>query len=137
VVEHNDEALWDALRAAIAARATSLEDAVQAFYGEVIPPVEVFVGFGKLQAGYLMPPLLGEHADLYWTAFPSYMLSERHLRTIFWDHRFARATWSADKSRRYDGIDATDLSQRYQQPLILGVGRQTGSFWYPRVSEFE
>jgi hypothetical protein len=132
VVEHNDEALWDAIRAAIDGRAVSLEEAVRAFYGEPVAPVDVFIGFGKPRAVYLMPPLLGEHADLYWTAFPSYMLSEAHLREIFWDHKFGRATWSADKSQRYENVTALDLSQRYQEPLILGVGQRFGPFWHPR-----
>jgi hypothetical protein len=137
VVEHSEEALWDAMRAAIGARATSLQEARLAFYGEDVAPVDVFIGFGKLQAGYLMPPLLGEQADLYWTAFPSYMLTEQHLRTIFWDHRFARQTWTADKTERYEGIERTGLAKRYGESLVLGVGERVGSFWYPMLSPGE
>lgn len=135
VVERETEALEDALRAASAAGATSLEEAVRAFYGQNLAPVDVFIGFGKTQAGYLLPPLLGERADLYWTAFPSYMLSEEHLRDIFWDHRFARATWTADKSARYQQAAALGLGERHQEGLTLGVGERVGPFWYPRCAD--
>jgi hypothetical protein len=134
VVESNEEPLTDALRAALTAGARTLDEAVQAFYGEPVEPVEVFIGFGKPQTGYLMPPLLGERAALYWTGFPSYMLTEADLRTIFWDYRFARSTWSADKTNRYDGIAALGLAQRYGRREILGVGRRIGSFWHPAAS---
>lgn len=136
VVEHEEEALWDAIQAAMHAGATSLAAAARAFYGEDVAPVDVFIGFSKPQTGYLMPPLLGERAALYWTVFPSYAMTEEHLRTIFWDYRFGRATWRADKTQRYEGIQTSSLVQRYeQQPSILGVGQRIGAFWYPWMPE--
>ena len=135
VVEHEEEALWDAMQAGMRSAATSLSAVVRAFYGEAVAPVDVFIGFSKPQAGYLMPPLLGERAALYWTVFPSYAMTEEHLRTIFWDYRFGRATWRADKSRRYDALLTSSLAQRYEQSLILGVGQRIDQFWYPWMPE--
>jgi hypothetical protein len=132
IVEGEDEPFADALQAARQAGATTLDDSVRAFYGEPVSAVDIFIGFGKLQTGYLMPPLLDRRASLYWTIFPSYMLTETHLRTIFWDYRFARATWVADKSRRYDSVDSHFLQQAAERPGgIIGVGRRTGAFWTP------
>jgi hypothetical protein len=132
IVESEDEPLADVLQAARQAGATTLDESVRAYYGELVPPVDVFIGFGKLQTGYLMPPLLDRKASLYWTAFPSYMLTETHLRTIFWDYRFARATWVADKSHRYDSVDPHTLQQAAERPGgIIGVGRRAGAFWTP------
>lgn len=133
VIEDEFEAVVDANRAAAAANATSWDAMVQAFYREPVPPVEVFIGFGKPMAGYLLPPLLSERAHCYWPTFPSYMLNEEDLRTIFWDWRFARATWRADKRGRYDALDDTRLAAYYQHRAILGVGRQEGGFWYPEA----
>jgi hypothetical protein len=132
VVEAEDEPLSDALQAARQAGATTLDESVRAFYGEPMSPIDLFIGFSKLQTGYLMPPLLEHKASLYWTIFPSYMLTETHLRTIFWDYRFARATWVADKSRRYESIDPDMFEQAARRPGgIIGVGRRDGAFWMP------
>jgi hypothetical protein len=132
IVEREDEPFSDALQAARQAGATTLDESVRAFYGEPAAPVDVFIGFGKLQTGYLMPPLLDHKASLYWTIFPSYMLTETHLRTIFWDYRFARATWAADKSRRYESVDSHILQQSAERPGgIMGVGHRAGAFWAP------
>jgi hypothetical protein len=132
IVENEEEPFTDALQAARQAGATTLDETVRAYYGEPVPPVDVFIGFGKLQTGYLMPPLLDRKASLYWTTFPSYMLAETHLRTIFWDYSFARATWIADKSRRYEAVDPRRLQQAAERPGgIIGVGRRDGVFWAP------
>jgi hypothetical protein len=132
VVESEGEPFADALQAARRAGANTLDESVQAFYGELVPPIDVFIGFGKLQTGYLMPPLLDYKASLYWTAFPSYMLTETHLRTIFWDYRFARATWVADKSRRYESVEPFAFQQAAERPDgIIGVGHRAGAFWQP------
>jgi tuberculosinol/isotuberculosinol synthase len=132
VVEGEDEPFSDAFQAARQAGAMTLDESVRAFYGERISPVDVFISFGKLQTGYLMPPLLDHRASLYWTIFPSYMMTETHLRTIFWDYRFARATWVADKSRRYESIDPHMFDQAAERPGgIIGVGRRAGAFWTP------
>jgi hypothetical protein len=135
VVEQEEEALWDAMQAGMRVGATSLAAAARAFYGEDVAPVDVFIGFGKPQTGYLMPPLLGERAALYWTVFPSYATTEEHLRILWWDYRFGRATWRADKTHRYDDLLTSGLVQRYEQPLILGVGQRIGPFWHPWMPE--
>jgi hypothetical protein len=120
---------WDAIQAAMSARAATWREAVRAYYGEDVPPIEVSIGSSKPRPHY--PPLLSERADLYWTAFPNLMLDENQIRTIFWDHRFARATWRADKSGRPTEIEGPELVALYRQPSILGVGRLVGPFWHP------
>lgn len=132
VIQRPEEALWDATQAAMAAGARTFEDAVRAYYGADVDPVDVFIGFGKPQLGYLMPPLLGERASLYWTTFPSYQIEEEDLRTIFWDHRFGRTTWHSDKTNRYEGIGQSGLRERYQRRGIIGVGERIGTFWHQR-----
>ncbi|KAB8144995.1 hypothetical protein F8S13_03945 [Chloroflexia bacterium SDU3-3] len=132
VISRAEEAIWDATQAAIQAGARSFEQAVRAYYGQDLDPVDVFIGFGKPQAGYLMPPFLGERADLYWTTFPSYQIDESDIRTIFWDHRFGRTTWQADKTNRYADIAQSGLRERYEQHTIVGVGERIGTFWHQR-----
>lgn len=132
VVNHEQEALEAAVRAAAAAGATTHPEMVRAFYGEEVPPVDVFVGFGKPAVGYLMPPLLGERASCYWTTHPSYELSGEDIDRIFHDATVTRATWRADKQGRYDELDPEALRAYYAQRHTLGVGEQRHGFWYPR-----
>jgi len=120
------------LRAAVAAQASTWAEAVRAYYGEDLAPVDVFIGFGKLEAGYLLPPLLGEQADLYWAESPSYAMTEADVRRIIWDHRFARQTWMAEKNQRYAGIVDSPLPDYYARHDILGIGQTIHGFWRPQ-----
>jgi hypothetical protein len=125
------EAITAAVRAASAAQATTYAEMVTAFYGERVPPVDLFIGFGKPTAGYLMPPLLGERAHYYWTTNPSYDLSGDDIDRILDDATAGRATWRADKQERYRALDPEALRDYYAHRYILGVGEQRQGFWYP------
>jgi hypothetical protein len=131
VVADEMEAITAAVQAASAAQATTHEAMVEAFYGERVPPVDLFIGFGKPMTGYLMPPLLGERAACYWTTHPSYELSGEDIDRIIHDATVERATWRADKQDRYGALDPQALQRYYAQRYILGIGAQRGGFWYP------
>lgn len=131
VVEDEQEAITAAVRAAARAGASSHAEMVRAFYGEDVPSVDLFIGFGKPIVGYLMPPLLGEQAQCYWTTHPSYDLSEQDIERILHDAYVERATWRADKQDRYQGLDPVSLRAYYGHRHILGVGEQRQGFWYP------
>jgi hypothetical protein len=57
---------------------------------------------------------------------PGFSLDTVSLRRIVYDHRYLRATWSADKTHRYTQVDLLR-----KQPLqhIVGLRRWIGSFW--------
>jgi hypothetical protein len=57
---------------------------------------------------------------------PGFSLDTVSLRRIVYDHRYLRATWSADKTHRYTQVDLLR-----EQPLqhIVGLRRWIGSFW--------
>lgn len=131
VVNHEQEALEAAVRAAGVAGATTHAAMVKAFYGEAVPSVDVFVGFGKPMVGYLMPPLLGERAHCYWTTHPSYQLSDDDIDRIFSDAMITRTTWRADKQNRYRALNPETLRAYYAHRYTLGVGEQHQGFWYP------
>jgi hypothetical protein len=108
----------------------SLEAIFRTLYGEPIPLATMFVGFGKpLLAPDLLPPLLAGELQCYWHQRPGYDLDAQTLRQIIYDYAYLRSTWVPDKSARYEEI----LAQRtvWEQPVVLGVGRRVGSFWYP------
>lgn len=85
-------------------------EAVRALYGEDIPLISLFLGFGKpVIAPELLPPLLGGAVNCYWSQRPGYQFSEAEFRRILYDHAFVRSTWQADKSGRGEEALATAL----------------------------
>ena len=131
MVVADTELLWEQLLlSAVTAQAKTRAAAAQAFYGEAVPPIELYLAFGKpVIAPELLPPLLYDKVNCYWTQRPGYRLSEIELRTILYDHAILRATWQADKSERAGAA----LVERaaWEQGPILGLGRRLGPYWYP------
>lgn len=132
LVISDTEALWQQMLSAIvAARATTRAAAVAAYYGQEVPPVSLYLGFGKpVIAPDLLPPLLMDKVQCYWTQRPGYRLSEEELRRILYDYTFVRSTWQADKSAR--GESALAQRAAWERGPILGLGRRLGPFWYPQ-----
>ncbi|WP_110514395.1 (+)-kolavelool synthase [Herpetosiphon llansteffanensis] len=110
--------------------------AIEALYGEIIPPAELFVSFGKPQINHdVLPPLLVGNLQCYWTQKPGYTLSEREFREILYDFAFLRQTWQADKTERTKA--ALEFRQHWERGPILGLGQQLGPFWYPQSTSIE
>ncbi len=134
VVIADNEALWQQLLAAAAtAKAGTRQEAARAFYGETPPDISLFLGFGKpVIAPDLLPPLLHDKVNCYWTQRPGYRLTEQELRTILYDHALLRPTWQADKSKR--AAAALQQRQAWLEGPILGLGSRLGPYWYPLSS---
>jgi tuberculosinol/isotuberculosinol synthase len=104
---------------------------VEAYYGESVSPVDLFIGFDKFSA-FDYPLLnLGEE-DLYFTAAPSLYLTESQLRGILFDHLFARRAPEPD----YEQLTHeqwNELKSYYanNRGKTLGVGTLRGGIWYP------
>ncbi|MFO7633357.1 MAG: hypothetical protein R6W76_12495 [Caldilinea sp.] len=126
------DAPWRWLRDAICSTNGTRADAIRALYSEEVPPVTLYLAFGKpIVADYLLPPLLGETVQCYWTQRPGYALTQNELRTILYDYAFLRPTWRADKTLR--GEEAIDHRASWERATILGLGRRLGPFWYPEL----
>lgn len=124
------DAPWRWLRDALCGPAQTRTAAVERLYGEAVPPVTLYLGFGKpAVADYLLPPLLNGTVHCYWTQRPGYALTEYELRNVLYDYACVRPTWRRDKSER--GEEAVADRARWQQTSILGLGQRAGPFWYP------
>jgi hypothetical protein len=125
------EELWrQMLSAAVAEGATTRAAAVRALYGEDVPDVDLFLGFGKpVISPDLLPPLLCSKVDCYWTQRPGYRLDDQEFRTILYDHAVLRCTWQADKTER--AASALANRQAWEQGPTLGLGTRMGPYWYP------
>jgi len=106
--------------------------AVQAFYGEPVPPISLYLGSGKpvFSSAWLPPFLTGsEKIQCYWLQKPGYSLDESQLRVIFYDYAYLRQTWQADKGGRAE--QALVYRHAWESAPVLGLGRRLGAYWYP------
>lgn len=105
----------------------------QRIFGCPVPPVELFVSFGKpFVSPEIMPlALFGTDTHCYFYQRPGYYLSEVEVRSIIYDFAYLRQTWVADKTSRYS--DVPDQRHIWLRSHILGLGQRIGPFWYPAV----
>ena len=103
---------------------------VEAYYGEYVGPVDLFIGFDKFST-FDMPLVTTGTEDLYFTVSPSPYLTERQLRAILYDHLYTRRG-EADYSTM-DTDDWTCMRAFYQANLenTLGIGTKHRGIWYP------
>jgi len=106
---------------------------VRLYYGEPVPPVSLFIGFGKF-AAFDMPLVATGDEDLYFTVSPSPYLNQPQVRVILHDHLFARREQETD----YSEISSEDWAAmrafyRANATNTLGVGTQQprAGYWYP------
>jgi tuberculosinol/isotuberculosinol synthase len=106
---------------------------VKMYYGEYVPPVDLFIGFDKFCA-FDMPLVATGNEDLYFTVCPSPYLTDRQLREILYDHLYARRGGEVD----YSTMTAQDwrlMREFYEANAekTLGVGARDpgGMGWYP------
>ncbi len=114
------------------AGAMNYADAVQAIYGEQIPPAAIYLGTVKpLISAFQLPPLLVvDEVECYWSQRPGYSLDEKQLRSILYDYAFLRKTWLEDKTDRAE--QALADQEIWRRGDVLGLGERLGPFWHPK-----
>ncbi len=107
------------------------QDLIALYYGEVLPPVNVFIGFDKFNV-FDYPLLATGEEDLYFTVAPSPYLGQEQLRRILFDHLFTRRVPEPDYSSIPEA-DHTSLRQFYTSHLnkIFGLGTIRAGLWLP------
>lgn len=108
--------------------------AARAIYGEEVPAAGLLLSFGKPMVGDdLLPPLLCDEVQCYWSQRPGFELDDEGLRRVIYDYAYTRRTWREDKEGRYGRVlEQRDLWAR-SPALVLGEGRRlAGGLWYPR-----
>jgi tuberculosinol/isotuberculosinol synthase len=114
-------------------RVPNKAELVEMYYGEPVPPVDLFIGFSKFRA-FDMPLLTNGRESLYFTVSPSLYFNETQLREILYDFLFARRTRKTDYAA-LSAQDRVDVKNFYHQNIgrTLGVGTvHSGSgLWYP------
>jgi len=112
-------------------RAPDRRTLVELYYGEYVPPVNLFIGFDRFSA-FDMPLVATGSEDLYFTVSPSPYLSECQLRRILYDHLFARRAAEPD----YESLSPAAIARirsyyQINQDNTQGIGMVRDGFWYP------
>jgi hypothetical protein len=134
-VSSTPDAHWSSiLAAAQQTQARTRAEVVRALYGEDIPPATLCLSWGKpMISADLMPLIVADELQCYWTQRPGFAQGERTIREIFYDYAYTRRTWRQDKSARY--ADVLDYRNVWEHAPVLGVGQRVGAFWYPIQAE--
>ena len=106
-------------------------EAIRALFGEDIPPVALYIGFGKLLvSSEILPPILiGGKLQCYWSETVGYSTSESWLRSILYDYAYVRNTWREQKIDR--AREALAHQAVWERGPTIGLGTRLGPFWYP------
>jgi tuberculosinol/isotuberculosinol synthase len=106
---------------------------IEMYYGEYVPPVDIFIGFDKFCV-FDMPLIATGNEDLYFTVSPSPYLTEQQLRGVLYDHLFSRRGSELD----YGSLEAGEWAAMrafYRANLgkTCGIGakRSHAGYWYP------
>ena len=123
------------------ARPPTKLEIVEVYYGEYVPPVDLFIGFDRPTV-FDTPLIATGNEDLYFTVSPSPYMDNETLRRILYDHLYTRRIQDTE----YQMITTTDLENlrrfyhrhRYR---VLGLGhrqiRDTVWLPLPQVEHFQ
>ena len=105
---------------------------VEAYYGEYVALVDFFIGFDKF-AAFDMPLVSTGNEDLYFTVAPSLYLNVRQLRTILYDHIYARPKDESSYTTMTEA-DWAAMREFYrvntENTFGIGIQHRMG-IWYP------
>ncbi len=127
----SEDAVYAMITAALQhSQARTRAEAIRSLYGVDVPPATMLISFGKLFISPLiLPPLLIDNVQAYWTQKPGYSITAEEIRRIFYDAAYTRQTWTADKTNRE--IDPAVAAHT----AIVGLGVRKGSHWYPDLTQ--
>jgi len=131
----SEEALWESmLTAVVKSSAKTQADAIRAYYGEDIPPVEMYISCCK--PGFfpaILPPFLMGNVQCYWALRPGFITDPNKILELLYDYAYVRKTWQPDKTGRAEM--ALEHQSVWEKAPTLGLGMRLGPFWYPRPIE--
>jgi undecaprenyl pyrophosphate synthase len=108
-------------------------DLIRSYYGEDVPPVDVFIRPCECRLSETMPPFLGEYAECYFTPIPTTEMKGDWYRKVIYDFMFVRRrTFGAKSYRENLEPEALAYLRGYYEKnasTVLGLGHRVGGFW--------
>jgi len=130
------ETHWRDVSRILSKKSYTQRDLILAKYKEDIPPIQLYIGYGKpVMSSAVCPPLLSAFDGMhcYWLQKPGFVTNEKSVLKILYDYAFTRRTWIKDKSERTAKV--LNFRDAMSRETILGVGTRLGPFWYPDYGE--
>jgi tuberculosinol/isotuberculosinol synthase len=114
-------------------RVPGKRELIEMYYGEYVEPVDLFIGFDRFSA-FDMPLLATGEEDLYFTVSPSPYMDQAQLRSILFDHLYARPSPDPE----YDQLSAEELQDlrnfyASHHGYTLGTGKLLHGIWVPEL----
>jgi hypothetical protein len=131
-VTTSEESLWASMLDVVAReRPRTQADAIAAYYGQAIDPVDMYISCCKPGIfPAILPPFLMGNVQCYWVLRPGFVADPRVVRELLYDYAYVRKTWQPDKTGRAEM--SLEHRQVWEQAPTLGLGTRLGPFWYPR-----
>lgn len=108
-------------------------DLVRGYYGEDVPPVDIFIRPCECRLSETMPPFLGEYAECYFTPVPATEMRGDWYRKVIYDFMFVRRrTFGAKSYRENLEPEALEYLRGYYErhaTTVMGLGHRVGGFW--------
>jgi undecaprenyl pyrophosphate synthase len=108
-------------------------DLVRAYYGEEVPPVDVFIRPCECRLSETMPPFLGEYAECYFTPIPATEMKGNWYRKVVYDYMYVRRRTFGAKSysENLEPEALAYLREYYEKNAgtVMGLGHRVGGFW--------
>lgn len=110
---------------------------IRKYYGEDLPPVNLFIGFDKFTV-FDMPLLATGQEDLYFSVSPSPYMTQHQLRAILYDHLYVRPAPEPDyRSLTPDERGWLRDYYRRNKDYAFGIGKLCFQLWIPEPGNFE
>jgi tuberculosinol/isotuberculosinol synthase len=110
---------------------------IRKYYGQEMPPINLFIGFDKFSV-FDMPLLATGEEDLYFSLSPSPYMTQRQLRAILYDHLFIRPAPEPDYQKL--GVEELNWLREYyrnNKDYAFGIGKLKSSLWIPERGSVE
>ncbi len=128
-----EEAAWGYRLGTQLGRAPTQEELVEAFYGQPVPPLTLYLGSGRPQLTRLRPPFINGAEDCYWSANCPVRLRPQDWQRLITDHLTVRRT-TGNRSYPSDPETLASIAQAVAEAdgVIVGLGRRHPfGFWLP------
>jgi len=106
---------------------------IRQYYGEDLPPVNLFIGFDKFSV-FDMPLLATGEEDLYFSLSPSPYMTKRQFRAILYDHIYVRRMPEPDYTKlSHDELKWLREYYQNNKDYAFGVGKPKFDLWLPET----
>jgi adenosine tuberculosinyltransferase len=113
-------------------RPPTKRELIEAYYGEYIEKVDIFIGYEKFTV-YDYPLLAWGGESLYFTVAPSLYITKSQLRKLLYDYLYISPVYEIDYlTMPPDDFETMRNFYAINRDAIFGIGEMRNGIWYPK-----